>query len=180
MNTNHMVRWLAFASVLGGVGGCAEKQPGAKPQQPETTAGPVENLEPAPPPPAEASRLGQMPLLRGAPSDGRCSSRVMSTGKRFIMEGDAPLRTITVELGPATRPFVPTFVEVKAKQSRGDGQEENEMVYVGFTETGAMDMGRRQYFLTGTAPKDVAPPTAEDGEAAKQLALQVIQRCQTP
>jgi len=171
------MRVLAVTAFLG----CAEEKPAAKPAQTDTaTAGPVENLEPKPPAAPEPSRIGQMPLLRGAPADGRCTSRVMSTGKRFIMEGDAPLRTITVELGRETRPFVPTYVEVKAKQSRGDGQEENEMIYVGFTETGAMDMGRRQYFLTGTAPQDVSPPTAEDGEAAKQLALQVVRRCQTP
>jgi len=38
-------------------------------------------------------------------------------------------------------------------------------------------MGRRQYYLTNTAPKDAGPVTPEDVESAKQLALQVLQRC---
>jgi len=157
--------------------GCEEKQPEVKPKVDTTPTGPVENIDPAPPPPAEPTRIGQMPLLRGAPPDGQCSTRVMSTGSRYIMQGDYPMRTITVELGPPSRPFVPTFLDVKGKQSRGDGKEENEWIYIGFTETGAIDSGRRQYFLTGSPPKDVGVVTAEDGEAAKQLALQVMQKC---
>ena len=167
---------LACLLTLAMVVGCGEK-PEAKPNVDTTPTGPVEDIEPPPPQQAEPSRIGQMPLLRGAPPDGRCSTRTMSTGQRYIMEGDYPLRTISVEIGPPTRPFVPVFIDVKGKQVRGDGQEENEWIYVGFTETGEIQSGRRQYFLTGTAPKDVGTVTPDDVQAAKQLALQVMQRC---
>jgi hypothetical protein len=98
--------------------------------------------------------------------------------KRIVLEGDAPLRRITVgvSLTPG-RPFVPLYLDVKSKQSRGNGQEENETIFVGFTEAGSMDSGRRQYFVTGAAPSETGKVSPEEAESAKQLALQVLQRC---
>jgi hypothetical protein len=157
--------------------GCAEAKPKTDTAKPMDTTG-QENLEPAPPPVPEPSRLGQMPLLRGAPTDGKCDSTRNSTEKRIILEGDAPLRTLTVGVPLREgRAFVPLYLDVKSKQARGDGVEENETIYVGFTETGGLDMGRRQYYVTNTAPKDAGPVSSDDVESAKQLALQVLQRC---
>jgi hypothetical protein len=145
----------------------------------DTATGPVENLEPvAKTAPPEISNLGQMPLLRAAPSDGVCDSTRTSTEKRIILSGDAPLRIITVGVSHTSgRAFVPLYLDVRSKQARGDGQEENETLYVGFTEAGAMDMGRRQYFVSGKPPNDAGVVTADDAESAKQLAMQVLQRC---
>ena len=143
----------------------------------DTATGPSENLDPTPPPPEEPSRMGQMPLLRGVPGDSRCDSSVHSTGTRFVLRGDAPLRIITTEIGKSERAFAPLFVEVTSKQARGDGQEENERIYVGFTESGALEMGQRTYFLTGSPPSDAGKVGPEDVETAKQLVTQVLQRC---
>jgi len=144
----------------------------------DTAAGPVENLEPAPPAATEESRMGQMPLLRAIPGDSRCDSSRHSTGTRFVLQGDAPLRTMTTEVGfDSSRAFVPLFLEVTSRQARGDGKEENERIYVGFTPTGGLEMGQRTYFLTGSPPNDAGTVSADDVENAKQLALNMLQRC---
>ena len=158
--------------------GCGSPPKPADTAKADSTAGPVENLDPPQPAPAEISHLGQMPLLRGAPTDGRCDSTRTSTEKRIILEGDAPLRTITVGVSHTSgRAFVPLYLDVRSKQARGDGLEENETLYVGFSENGAMEMGRRQYFVSGRPPNDAGAVTSDDAESAKQLALQVLQRC---
>ena len=144
----------------------------------DTATGPVENLEPAPPAAAEESRMGQMPLLRAIPGDSRCDSSRHSTGTRFVLQGDAPLRIMTTEVGhDSSRAFAPLFLEVTSKQARGDGKEENERIYVGFTPTGGLEMGQRTYFLTGSPPNDAGVVSGDDVENAKQLALNMLQRC---
>jgi hypothetical protein len=173
-----IARCAQAAVLVGGIIGCGGDAKPADTAKPDTTTGVVENLDPPPPPPPEISNMGQMQLLRGAPNDGRCDSTRTSTEKRIILEGDAPVRTITVGVSHTTgRPFVPLYLDVRSKQTRSDGQEENETLYVGFTENGAMEMGRRQYFVSGKPPNDAAPVTSDDAESAKQLALQVLQRC---
>lgn len=166
----------ALALALALCAGCGEEQPAAKPPAVDTTpAGPTENTDPTPPPVAEPSRIGQMPLLRGAPTDARCSTSGIAA-PRLVLEGDVPLRTITVGVGDSTRQFQPTYIQVASHQATSDGREENETIYVGFDANGGMETGRRQYFITGAAPNP-GPLLADDAESAKQLALQVLQRC---
>ena len=103
----------AQAAVLVGIIGCGgDTKPDTT--KGDTTTGVVENLEPPPPPPAEISNMGQMQLLRGAPNDGRCDSSRTSTEKRIILEGDAPVRIITVGVSHTTgRPFVPAYGQAR-------------------------------------------------------------------
>lgn len=172
--------WRGAIVALVVAAGCAGDAPKVDTVRTDTATGPAENLDPqVQSTAAEPSRLGQMALLRGAPSDGRCDSTRTSTEKRIILEGDAPLRTITVGVShnPAGRAFIPLYLDVKSKQARGDGREENETLYVGFTENGAMEMGRRQYFLTGSPPNDAGVVSPDDAESAKQLAMRVLQIC---
>ena|SRR5438105_4209375 len=138
----------------------------------------VESVNPTPPPVSEPSRIGQMPLLDRVRDEALCSTRG-EAATRIVLQEQAPSREVTVGLGNAGRTFLPTFVEVRGKQIRSDAQEENETVYVGFTETGGIDAGRRQYYLTGSAPRDVSSLLPDDLERAKELALQVVQRCRS-
>ncbi len=168
---------LALAVVV--FAGCGEEQPAAKPPAADTTppppAGPVENTDPTPAAAPEPSRIGQMPLLRGAPADARCST-TGRVAERFVLEGDTPLRTITVGVGDSTRQFLPTYIQVASRQATSDGREENETIYVGFDANGGVESGRRQYYISGAAPSP-GPLLPDDAESAKQLGLQVVQRC---
>lgn len=175
-------RHIAGTFLVSTLAACAGEAPKADTAKVDTATGPVENLEPQVQSTAtEPSRLGQMPLLRGASADGRCDSTRTSTEKRIILEGDSPLRTITVGVShnPAGRAFIPLYLDVKSKQARGDGREENETLYVGFTENGGMDMGRRQYFLSGSPPNDAGVVSPDDAASAKQLAMRVLQICRS-
>ncbi|HEU4993464.1 MAG TPA: hypothetical protein VFT29_01520 [Gemmatimonadaceae bacterium] len=169
-----MKTW-AFALALAVCAGCREEQPAAKPVADTTPQGPLENTDPTPVAAPEQSRIGQMPLLRGAPADARCSTSGVAA-PRLVMEGDVPLRRITVGVGDTTRAFRPTYIEVASHQAGADGREENETIYLGFDANGGVESGRRQYFITGNAPMP-GPLLPEDADAAKQLALQVLERC---
>lgn len=169
------MRTWALALALAVCAGCREEQPAAKPVADTTPQGPLENTDPTPAAAPEQSRIGQMPLLRSAPAEARCSTSGVAA-PRLVMEGDTPPRRITIGVGDSTRAFQPTYIEVASHQAGVDGREENETIYVGFDASGGAESGRRQYFITGNAPMP-GPLLAEDAEAAKQLALQVLQRC---
>lgn len=138
---------------------------------------PVAEVVAAPPPaPPARSRIGLMPILRSAPSDGVCTTAGVEA-TRLVLRGDTPLRIITVGVGVASRAFLPTYIEVISTQAAGAGQDENEKIYVGFTDAGTVENGRRLYFLTGSPPSETSGLLPDDGEAAKRLAQEVLDKC---
>ena len=165
---------LAFGA-LAAVAGCAtpEKKPDSV--RADTPVAEVAADPPPAPPPAQP-KIGLMPILRSAPSDGVCTTAGVEA-TRLVLRGDTPLRTITVGVGAASRAFLPTYIEVISTQAAGPGQDENEKIYVGFTEAGTVENGRRLYFLTGSPPSETSGLLPDDGEAAKRLAQEVLDKC---
>jgi hypothetical protein len=171
------IRLLALWAALGG---CAGDPPPPQRQEPETAVSVDTSPEPVEPPPRPAqTKIGLMPLLRSAPSEGSCRSTGSPAEPRWAYEGDeVPKRVLVVGEGAASRTFAPTFLELRASQTAGAGVTEVETLFVLFGPDGRIETGTRQFFNTAAPPaRESAGLLASDSAAVRDLALYVLQKC---
>jgi hypothetical protein len=101
---------------------------------------------------------------------------------RYGYEGDEfPARSFVVGEGAAARGFVPSFLEIRARQTGSGGVEDNETLYVLFGPDGQIETGTRQYFNTASPPvRETSALITGDTTAAREIALFVVQKCKQP
>ena len=163
--------------------GCAGDPP--PPQQaPVDTAAAVEP-DPTPPPPAPQaapSKIGQLPLLRRPPDEGKCRFTGSDVEPRWAYESDEfPKRTLYAGEGAEGRGFRPTFLEIRATQMAAGGVDDTETLYVLFGADGRIETGTRQYFNSATPPvRESSGLLPGDTAALRDLASFVVQKCKQP
>lgn len=168
-------------AALLGLGCAAENRQAA--ESPAAAAQSAETPPPSPPPSAP-SKIGQLPLFRALPPDGQCRIQrfegvTAAIAAEVVYEGDNPLRIIKVAVGMPTRGFRPTNIDATVRRETGVGRDESETIFVMFDAAGNVQSGNRQSFTSDSPTRErrellLGDP---DGDAAKQLALQVLERC---
>jgi hypothetical protein len=123
-----------------------------------------------------------MPLARAAAPNGTCRSMGSAAEPRYAYDSDEfPARSITVGEGAAARSFVPSFVEIRARQTASGGIDDHETLYAMFGPEGQIETGTRQYFNTATPPvRETSGLLPGDTSAVREIALFVLQRCKPP
>jgi hypothetical protein len=162
--------------------GCSEKRPAA-----DTAAAVAVQSEAEPPADAapSTSRIGQLPLFNSLAADGACQVRQFEQDvtaalvAELTFEETLPTRVIKVAIAPESRGFRVTSVDIAARRDISVGREAIESVYATFDGAGNVQGGNRQYYTSDGGDRERQPLLIADaaGESAKQVALQVMNRC---
>jgi hypothetical protein len=135
---------------------------------------------PAPPPPE--SKIGTVGAMDPLAADGKCSNERIqggftAVGSEVSFTSTSPDRVIKVGVGEEGRAFRPRTIEITSK--RGGGVDEIETLYAYYGPDGALHGGNRQYYKSDESVRERRDIQTDEGAAAGQLALQVMERCAT-
>ena len=172
-----LVRPLAIALL---VMGCPAPQDTEKPKPDSAVDVFAPTPTPPEPPPAE-TKIGTVGAMDPLSADGRCSNERIpgggftAIGAEVKFTSTGPERVITVGVGDEGRQFRPRSIEIMSKRS--GGVDEVETLYAYFGPDGALHGGNRQYYKSDESARERRDIQTEEGAAAGQLALQVMERC---
>lgn len=129
------------------------------------------------------SRVGTLDLFGSIPQGGLCDVREYSglteVARQITYQTSAPRRTIHVQIGRPPRTFEPLSLQIIGTRSRS-GLEEQETVFVGFSASGEVTAGSRQYTATGSESVNERQPLGpNDYDLARRYAQQVLGLCPT-
>jgi len=137
----------------------------------------IDSAPPKPPP-----RITRLTLMDSVPLGGLCSvkqyRRNADQAREIYYQTNVPPRTYVVEIGKGARIFPPVSLDIRGSQI-GDGLQETENVYVGFSPQGKVAVGTRRYTSTGATNANDRMPL-DFGDSAKLVAFanKILELCE--